>query len=212
MNINYGEGPVFSGIDFKECIANIKKLADSKKSPDDITTHQAAATNILNILHTIPGVLGIDQQVEETIKRPNSFELNDIIASVLLRQQNGGSLDFILTYRLSKGEKNILVFDRRAADHQQIKAGVMLASNGFPLNAWVYIGTNEGQSTHINLNSQGVVDGSYQQYGIQDGNQINVISLISQLTTPANLGNPIDVTKMFDQAKMGIPKKLTSAK
>jgi hypothetical protein len=177
-----------------------------------VTNSETVGGAIINLLQTIPGI-STDEEMADTLNNPNSIALSDRATSVLLRRANGGEVGFYLEFATPDWPKHTLKFERTDPQHNRVEVSVVLGLDTVPIRGQVGIGTiDNGQFVHnaheITYDSAGLVSGTYPEYGLKPGDSLNIVRLIQQVTTPENLGSPLDVPKMIALAKPEEPKML----
>jgi hypothetical protein len=187
-------------------ISNMEKGVSSRL-PDvaDVTNSGQVGKAIAEFVRTIPGV-STDKSMLETVSRPESIALSSQAVSALLRRDRGGEVGMGLTFAYEGWPKHKLYFERLDASHDRVAVCLEIGLDSVPIGGKIEIGRKEhGQFIFnkdlIKFDSNGIALEGVPGYDLRRGEKLDIIQMIQQITSPNDLGNPVNADKMIAKAK-----------
>ncbi len=171
----------------------------------EVANPEQVGKAIVEFVRTIPGV-ATDNEMVRTVSQPISIALSDRAVSALLRRGGGGEVGMGLTFAYEGWPKHKLVFERIDAAHKRVAVDIEIGLDSVPRDGEINVGEKENGQFVINRHSiqfdaNGVVLKDFPAYGLQAGEKINIVQVIQQITSPDNLGSPINAGEIISKAK-----------
>lgn len=190
----------------------------SQKVPDmaPIENSVDVGKAVVNLLSTVPGV--DTKGIIDEASKPNSIAISDQALSISLRKREASEVGMYLTFPtkfpIPDNEYFTLRFERED-EKTRISVKIKMDSGCFPRNGEIEVAEKEKHNWGTTTKSRHtakfgqdsvITEGSI-DLNLPKGEELNIVKLISAITSPDNLDSPVDPNSIIQKAR---PKLLSS--
>jgi len=169
--------------------------------------HEEIGRTVIEFLCTIPGIK--TQHLLETVSKPDAIALTDRALSVYLRgsHRETAKVSLSLIFASEMETYHRLELERIDSAQKRVAVGIDIDTDRIPVGGRIKIGEkSNGQfvinRTTIEFDHESRVITGVPEYGLNPGDQLNIINLLSQITTPEGMDESLNPQEILNKARV----------